>query len=650
MNQGLVRLEHFGDPGGIDQSKNPAPNTVRDARNLDSSGSCWTLRPGWQYVDSASSYLDADSPLIALVEKIPDNRYPTRIGYHLILVGKHQAGDYIVLVGVAPSGSHLVYQLDTPDTDQFTGLPMRTAHTLIKHTDGDTTRYVPAVIFTDGNIRPFYFVDDPILTSGRYTLDAQDGGDTDITYLPEVPRGKVIATFKSRLFMFNVPDAGNRVHFTAPDSSGVFTANVWPSGYNFDLGDQDEITAAIEFKGNLVIFKRHQIWILGGDGVGGNWQVQQVDDQYGALSQELVVNAGDSLVFMGSDGIYRWAGGEAVRVSHPKIQNLWQELNLTESGGRLNHATYDPRKRRVIFYVSLESGTEGDGYIVYNLERNTWDAWELFPQDMRDRFGVTHDTPTRIAAVRGWNKNRIEVFGVNGDDLYLMRENQVFDNWLDTAAAAQAILWYLRTPDYFLGDSDTKLLRNLVLDIADSGDWDLTVIPLLKNENPREALYRDATANTLVDSNASSTSHQTMGNCSFSDGDSIDVFYAPIFYKVKSTSIASVSGENITTNDAFTSVRDVTYIIEADKVKRTLRNMAGSCSLFGTAKYGNAPFTDLEVKRVTLGANLIGRQFALFLSNMNESNPWVSGAGKKGSPLLLGGWGLWVKPRRALRG
>ena len=76
MNRGLIELGQFGEPGGIDQSNNPAPNTVRDARNLDSSGSYWKLRPAWRFLSALKTTpIDISSPFTFCAEIIPDKRY-----------------------------------------------------------------------------------------------------------------------------------------------------------------------------------------------------------------------------------------------------------------------------------------------------------------------------------------------------------------------------------------------------------------------------------------------------------------------------------------------------------------------------------------------------------------------------------------------
>jgi len=152
--------------------------------------------------------------------------------------------------------------------------------------------------------------------------------------------------------MANLPESSSRVYYTAPEvPSGAHIANSWPTHYYLDIGHGEEITGLLPHGEVLLVFTRRSIYMISGDGVGGQWNVDQVVNNVGAMPYCTTV--GDGIIyFMNEGGIYALANGSPVKISHPAIQDLWRDYG--ENGRADSHsflflacgAVSVPRKKR----------------------------------------------------------------------------------------------------------------------------------------------------------------------------------------------------------------------------------------------------------------------------------------------------------------
>jgi hypothetical protein len=399
----------IGPPGGIDQSENPKPRTVRDCCNIDTSRGLWETRPGLRSICKPLNAADVGN---LLAEYVPDRRFET----------SHYRA---VLVGCVDDTAQTIKEVLNPEAfntltghGQTEGWWKRFAFVrgLWKYDKGQTKSdgtivapdYTPVILLSNGYDPPcVYHQKDG--AGAVSPLDALDGGES-IGYLRTPPYAKVLATYKERVFAANVERGANRMFWTGPDSALTFTVNVWPAKYFVDIGGGDEeITALIPFKDQLVIFKENSIYVLGGDGVGGRWAIDLVDNQHGAVNTHCVANIGNALIFIAQDGIYMWAGGQARCISHPWIQDLWKEMDWTEGKLKRLFAAHDSMKHLVYFGCGQTSEAI-DSYIVYDYIRDAWSRWGAWPGKHRDVFPIAW--PQWSGEVPSWNEPDSRVLSI----------------------------------------------------------------------------------------------------------------------------------------------------------------------------------------------------------------------------------------------
>lgn len=345
-------------------------------------------------------------------------------------------------------------------------------------TDDAPTYYTPCVVFGNGEdpTLVYHQADDGV--DKIEALESIDGGFSDQTYLGEPPRAKFFVEHKKRIFALNCSDGSNRVYTSGPNDAGVWSANVWPSSYNFDVGDGAPLTGAISLGDQMLIFKEHEIWVLSGEGYDGAWSLQRIDDQNGSLPY-CIVKCEAGIYFMNRVGIYRW-DGSARRISHPRLQNAWRQCSWTDNVGAVQKkiwfAIYDPMGKRILFAIGYKNSI--DGAFVYNTEVDTWDRWGAHPDSARELFHVGF--PGWGSVVDHWSGNTSEIMGLYHYPL-VFRENQYFDR--PTISQEIPIHWYIMSHELFRDDNEYKYLRDGVVFGKKTGDWKLKFIPCFDGES-----------------------------------------------------------------------------------------------------------------------------------------------------------------------
>ena len=696
--QRLVEVAEYGPPGGIDQSERPTRNSVRDARNLDSSGVAWKVRPGRRFIpglsfDSLSTYpLDTSVPIVLALEFVPDKRFSQDYGYSVIIAGKRPSADtlrFLSLDIARKSVSVLTYYLGAGAESDYISSFFSVAKGLYRYKVNGSVSYQSGYIITNGMNSPGFVhaskeLSDVESGSPSFRIipaDAKDGGDSDITYLEQTPKGKTCVIHKSRLFMLNTPDGANRAYFTGPDSNGVFTVNVWPSLYNFDIGDPTPITGAVSFRDNLLVLKEREMWLVGGDGVGGVWALQKVFDGAGALSQQLVADVGDSVVFANRDGVYRWAGGAPSRISD-KINKVWARIgpslsaDVNTADQSLPRIVYDKQKRRVLIHCGGNTDASEAGYLVYNLDRDTWDIWHMLPDEYRV-FGFYTDNMVDavLLALENYEpgKTRLMSFS-NGYSYFYVDDNPYDEKNTSGGLQYQPIPFWFETQDIGGGDSQSKLFRQATIEANNQSAYSgLQIVPCV-DSMPMETARLSKIANRYVIDKYigydATYGYQYSINGKISDGSPfsagdyvrvLDLFtgYAYATIRIQSVPTASDSWIGLQYDLSsyvinMSSKYGMIVIVSEDDYNEYLNqrtiNIDNPDYYFSSFGYGGTwgemLFVNPRQKKMIFPLNGVGKKLRLFVSNFSQ---FLYEGGKSDLRTEIAGWSLMYSPRRVYR-
>jgi len=762
----------IGPPGGIDQSESPKNNTVRDCCNIDTSRGQWESRPGFR---SVCYPLNAGDIGNLIAEYVPDRRFAT----------SHYRA---ILLGCVDDTAQTIKELLNPE--EFSTLTghgqtagwwkkFAVVKGLWKYDRGETLSdgtlvdpdYTPVLLLSNGYDPPcVYHQKDG--AGAISLLDALDGGES-IGYLRTPPSAKVLAVHKERVFAANVDKGANRIFWTGPDDALTFTVNVWPAKYFVDVGGGDEeITAMVPFKDQLLIFKENSIYVLSGDGVGGRWAIDLVDNQHGAVGVNCVANIGNAILFLARDGIYMWDGGRARCISHPRIQKLWSEMDWTEGKLKRFFAVHDSLAHLVYFGCG-QTSERIDSFIVYDYMRDAWSRWGAWPGKYRDAFPTAW--PEWCGEVPNWDDSDSRVLSTYGGHLCAFRRchdvldtaitvtaankwidfdlnpggapalvsasitEKMYTNYASLAAAIQAairtatadatftvtysastskftiarttnfdILWntgahagstiashlgysvagddsgsnsyvadnttvlasefsvaaFIHTQRYFGDDSYFKNLRHAVAYIQNTGEWKLLMMALKDDEDFEDALRRDAgTKYAIIVDSANAQEHTVAGTSQFqaaTDGP-VDVYNLETFIKEGDSLalVAASAADKIKFSAAFNSTNKAgkLLVIPEDKTPRRTRDMYDSLTELygyaaGYATYDDAVASSPQMQKKTMGMNVFGREFSLFITNVGEvteSYSFGTFYARRCARMVIGGWELWLIPTRKLR-
>jgi len=410
----------------------------------------------------------------------------------------------------------------------------------------------------------------------------------------------------------------------------------------------EEITGAIVWRDVLYIFKENSTWALSGDGIGGLWQIEQIDGQHGALNHFCIVDIGDSIITMSRDGIYRMSGGALKRISHPRIAKTWAGISWGSSYYKRESAVYDSRNNRVLFILGHDT-LYSTINIVYNITTDTWDRWGQWDRK-ESTVGpgklYVFGSAAELSNFSGSGKWLVGSVDTQAGVFLLSRAGD-----LDGTAP---ILWFVKTQRYFASDSGHKLLRRVMLRTRKTVGR-LLVVAMPDEDGFQNAYLREAggTWNIMVDAAASDT-HDIDKAREFSAGEAVDVM--DMRHGIKADDLTLHATQPGAANDikftaAFTSVLGVHLIVADGGLARVFRDSVivdpASVDEDGVTswrfnhadtKYDTATFYDLPMVKATLPFNVSGRSFSLYLSNYTGES-----SAPAGLLLDMEGWGMWVR-------
>jgi hypothetical protein len=563
----IRELKFSGPWRGIWQGPNPPPGSFRDMCNLQISGDYITRRPGIQQITGVGT---TGSVLCAF-------KFGSTINYpyhgtdssrdilsgtpHYVFLNNGSTYRGYAFSGTEPSSAAVQISFLHDDYD---GTSERINHVnaLWKTTTTNSSvLYLPCEVLCNGKSCPSIYIpsgsrttfgdDRPVVR----LLDSIDAGDSSVSYLTDPPICKYVAKFKERIFMAGGDEHPRTVFFSAPDSSGVFIANAWPSSYNFDVGGGDRITGLVATQDVLYVFKENSIYVISGDGVGGNWSVDCLSDSVGAIFGDTCIGTPEGVFFVSPGGLCVIKDGNIANISSLALVDIWKRVSTKSDKW---WTVYDPIKRRVLFFGNVLTGTASsysNQIFVYDIDNVAIYRWGATLVDELDRNSTSPVSTTAFTQV--YFAEFLD--GYIGKGCVVLRTGSITPgagiqigvfldgNEYDTqstliATADNPILWRLETNNLPAQNNKIVLLRNVIVNAVKTGDWDILIRPVLDGKTDTALAGKFGKFANITTATSSATQNLDR-TCPFAAGDKVDVFQSFDCYKfADSLTVASLSG------------------------------------------------------------------------------------------------------------
>tara|TARA_Y100000310_G_scaffold85054_1_gene81917 strand:+ start:12736 stop:14565 length:1830 start_codon:yes stop_codon:yes gene_type:complete len=210
-------------------------------------------------------------------------------------------------------------------------------------------------------------------------------GDDEGPYLDQAPKGRILATLNGRLFVAGFQEERDALRY-----SNLLDANGWPGNNIIRIKTHDgaAITGLGGISNYLVIFKERSIHIAS---VNSQYDAntRRVVDGTGCVNHATIQNVGDSLMFLGEDGVYLFNGQQITYLS----QKIEHRLRSFKHSFKMAISGY--YRKRAQYWIAFPSGQYHQGRVcdivfVYDLRRKEWSEY---------RFGT--DTSIEEPAIDG---------------------------------------------------------------------------------------------------------------------------------------------------------------------------------------------------------------------------------------------------------
>lgn len=234
----------------------------------------------------------------------------------------------------------------------------------------------------------------------------------------------------------------------------------WPGAANSIEGNWENIGSTTEEivwcthrQTELWIYKENTIWTIGGDPDDGSNAFRLTSSPVGLIGVGAVCRAGDVDYFQAKEGIYRFNGHSAVKVS-TKLDPIFKGLTTTIATG-ITIPAIDSTNRansviefindRVYFSYPSSGQTNPDTTVVYDIGSDRW---------YRDSRGYTS------LYYEGQNGNLVG--GRSNGNV------QTLETGTDDAGSGIPVIWQSRYFDAGIGDQD-KTFEDITIDALTNG-------------------------------------------------------------------------------------------------------------------------------------------------------------------------------------
>lgn len=156
--------------------------------------------------------------------------------------------------------------------------------------------------------------------------------------------------------------------------SEVGSPEFFEADYNFEVrtNDGDRITATKAYNNQLIVFKQNSFHKVVGDSPD-NFQLVELSQQFGCLSNKTVVEFKEDLVWLDQRGVVRFNGASWDVISVP-VEDTFRRMNLTAALEKACAVHYKFRNQ-IWFGIPIDNSTKNNLTIVWDY---LVDAWTIF--------------------------------------------------------------------------------------------------------------------------------------------------------------------------------------------------------------------------------------------------------------------------------
>jgi hypothetical protein len=192
--------------------------------------------------------------------------------------------------------------------------------------------------------------------------------------LAGAPKARIAVTQQMQVLLFDLNDGAEKPDYFIACKPGDYTdwASASATGPNPIWQTPGRITAAVAYRDYVLVFKKSAVYRLTYTGTTYKWKVELVAPGIGAWGMHDVVNCGDTVVFCGPGGAWRFDGA-----SFRSISDYFGEIPSTSSGDSATAGSFFcPASQNVVFDVKFVANGRPDGttnrLYAYNLISDRW--------------------------------------------------------------------------------------------------------------------------------------------------------------------------------------------------------------------------------------------------------------------------------------
>ncbi len=256
------------------------------------------------------------------------------------------------------------------------------------------------------------------------------------TYTP-----KYIEVNNNTMFAAGFSSAPSSVWFSEVGEPEAFFVD---SNFEVRTNDGDQIYATKSYQNQLLVMKENSFHKLVGDS-SDNYQLIQISDQYGCLSNKSVLQYDQKILWLDKKGILEFNGANHNIISGP-IEQIFRRMNISAAKEKACgvHHVY---RNQLWWGIPVDGSTRNNLTVVYDYLIG---AWTFFDGFSPASFATIKGGLTRPTAWRGDYSGMIHYFG---ESFY--------------SDSGQGISTVIRTRyENVGGENQTTLWRRFFLDVA----------------------------------------------------------------------------------------------------------------------------------------------------------------------------------------
>lgn len=206
------------------------------------------------------------------------------------------------------------------------------------------------------------------------------GNSAEVVGTTDTPRGKYLLAIDNRLFQANLLENKNQVVWP-----NVGSSEEWEEDVNFANVDPfatygpGDITGLKGFLGYPVVYKKAGIARLFATGTG--YVVRTVTQGNGCVGPKTLVDTGDEHIYLGSQAVYRWKGGEPQDITSLLIPNAFGQIAMKYASEFVG--VYHDSKYYLFYRPKWGGYSNNRGCLIFDTTINEWIANDILP------FGVS---------------------------------------------------------------------------------------------------------------------------------------------------------------------------------------------------------------------------------------------------------------------